>query len=63
MGLEERGGRHVEDCDIARGSAPPTVPMDDGGVRAYSVDRGAAARLRELSAAATGTAPALRSAA
>ncbi|WP_438489626.1 oxidoreductase [Streptomyces sp. S186] len=60
--LDERGGLYLEDCDIARRSAP-TEPMDDGGVRGYAVDRGAAARLWDLSVAATGAAPVLRSAA
>ncbi|CAM5380541.1 oxidoreductase [Streptomyces spiroverticillatus] len=54
--LGGRGGLYLEDCDVARVTAPGT-PMDDGGVRAYAVDAGAAARLWELSAAATGAAP------
>ncbi|MFJ8719411.1 SDR family NAD(P)-dependent oxidoreductase [Streptomyces violaceus] len=54
--LADRGGLYLEDCDIASVSAPET-PMDDGGVRAYAIDPDAAARLWELSIAATGTTP------
>lgn len=54
--LDGRGGLYLEDCEVARVSAPGT-PMDDGGVRAYAVDPDAARRLWELSAAATGAAP------
>jgi NAD(P)-dependent dehydrogenase (short-subunit alcohol dehydrogenase family) len=54
--LADRGGLYLEDCDIAGVSAPET-PMDDGGVRAYAIDPDAAARLWELSLAATGTTP------
>ncbi|WP_086842314.1 SDR family NAD(P)-dependent oxidoreductase [Amycolatopsis kentuckyensis] len=57
--LEGRGGVYLEDCDIARVSAPGT-PMDDGGVRAHAIDPGSAARLWELSLAATGTVPIIR---
>ncbi len=54
--LDGRGGLYLEDCDIARVSAPDT-PMDDGGVRAYAVDPDDAARLWDLSVAATGATP------
>ncbi|MFF3620950.1 SDR family NAD(P)-dependent oxidoreductase [Streptomyces sp. NPDC002467] len=54
--LDGRGGLYLEDCDIARVSAPD-APMDDGGVRAYAVDPEGAARLWDLSAAATGATP------
>ncbi|NUP22008.1 MAG: SDR family NAD(P)-dependent oxidoreductase [Streptomyces sp.] len=54
--LDGRGGLYLEDCDVARVSAPDE-PMDDGGVRAYAVDPDAAARLWELSAAATAATP------
>ncbi|MGX1758545.1 SDR family NAD(P)-dependent oxidoreductase [Streptomyces lydicus] len=54
--LDGRGGLYLEDCDIARVSAPGR-PMDDGGVRAYAIDADAAARLWELSLAATGATP------
>ncbi|MFE3885232.1 SDR family NAD(P)-dependent oxidoreductase [Streptomyces lydicus] len=54
--LDGRGGLYLEDCDIARVSAPGR-PMDDGGVRAYAIDADAAARLWELSLAATGAMP------
>ncbi|EFL32410.1 oxidoreductase [Streptomyces viridochromogenes DSM 40736] len=54
--LDDRGGLYLEDCDIARVSAPDE-PMDDGGVRAYAIDPDSAARLWELSAAATGATP------
>lgn len=57
--LEDRGGLYLEDCDVARISAP-AEPMDDGGVRAYAIDPDAAARLWELSAAATGATPITR---
>ncbi|MBE8523637.1 SDR family NAD(P)-dependent oxidoreductase [Amycolatopsis sp. H6(2020)] len=57
--LEGRGGVYLEDCDIARVSAAGT-PMDDGGVRAYAIDPGSAARLWDLSLAATGTVPIIR---
>ncbi|MFJ6699403.1 SDR family NAD(P)-dependent oxidoreductase [Streptomyces sp. NPDC091272] len=54
--LAGRGGLYLEDCDVARVSAPGT-PMDDGGVRAYAVDPRQASRLWDLSLAATGSAP------
>ncbi|MFI1834203.1 SDR family NAD(P)-dependent oxidoreductase [Streptomyces olivaceoviridis] len=57
--LDGRGGLYLEDCDVARVSAP-TAPMDDGGVRAYAIDPDAAARLWDLSVAATGATPLTR---
>lgn len=54
--LADRGGLYLEDCDIARVSAPDT-PMDDGGVRAHAIDSDAATRLWDLSVAATGSTP------
>ncbi|MFJ2743851.1 oxidoreductase [Streptomyces sp. NPDC087440] len=54
--LDGHGGLYLEDCDVARVTAPGT-PMDDGGVRRYAVDPDAAARLWDLSLAATGAAP------
>jgi NAD(P)-dependent dehydrogenase (short-subunit alcohol dehydrogenase family) len=57
--LDDRGGLYLEDCDIARVSAP-AESMDDGGVRAYAIDPDSAARLWELSAAATGATPVVR---
>ncbi|MGW0886021.1 SDR family NAD(P)-dependent oxidoreductase [Streptomyces sp. NPDC002671] len=57
--LDGRGGLYLEDCDVARVSAPD-APMDDGGVRAYAIDLDAAARLWELSVAATGATPITR---
>ncbi|MBB5932876.1 SDR family NAD(P)-dependent oxidoreductase [Streptomyces echinatus] len=57
--LDGRGGLYLEDCDVARVSAPGE-PMDDGGVRAYAVDPDAAVRLWDLSAAATGATPIIR---
>ncbi|MBV2152377.1 oxidoreductase [Kitasatospora sp. SUK 42] len=54
--LDGRGGLYLEDCEVARVAGPDT-PMDDGGVRPYAVDPAAAARLWELSLAATGAAP------
>ncbi|MEV4921261.1 SDR family NAD(P)-dependent oxidoreductase [Streptomyces roseoverticillatus] len=57
--LHDRGGLYLEDCDIARVSAPGT-PMDDGGVREYAIDPDAAARLWELSLTATGATPITR---
>ncbi|MFB6631032.1 SDR family NAD(P)-dependent oxidoreductase [Streptomyces sp. NPDC056362] len=56
--LQDRGGLYLEDCDVARVSAPD-APMDDGGVRAYAVDPDAAARLWDFSLASTGAAPVL----
>ncbi|MYT71876.1 MULTISPECIES: SDR family NAD(P)-dependent oxidoreductase [unclassified Streptomyces] len=57
--LADRGGLYLEDCDIA-GIAAPDSPMDGGGVRAHAVDPDAAARLWELSLAATGSTPITR---
>ncbi|MFI5679328.1 oxidoreductase [Streptomyces cellulosae] len=57
--LNGRGGLYLEDCDVARISAP-AEPMDDGGVREYAIDPDAAARLWELSIAATGATPITR---
>ncbi|MFE1202876.1 SDR family NAD(P)-dependent oxidoreductase [Streptomyces sp. NPDC058762] len=57
--LDGRGGLYLEDCDIARVSAPGTA-MDDGGVRAYAIDSEEAARLWELSVAVTGAKPVIR---
>jgi NAD(P)-dependent dehydrogenase (short-subunit alcohol dehydrogenase family) len=57
--LDNRGGLYLEDCDIARVSSPDR-PMDDGGVRAYAVDPDEAARLWDLSLAATGARPITR---
>ncbi|MEX2981049.1 SDR family NAD(P)-dependent oxidoreductase [Streptomyces sp. C36] len=57
--LDDRGGLYLEDCDIARVSAPD-APMDDGGVREYAIDPDAAARLWDLSIAATGATPITR---
>ncbi|BBJ46014.1 hypothetical protein SSPO_087320 [Streptomyces antimycoticus] len=54
--LGDRGGLYLEDCDVARVSAPD-APMDDGGVRAYAIDPGTAARLWDLSITATGATP------
>ncbi|NGO68817.1 SDR family NAD(P)-dependent oxidoreductase [Streptomyces boncukensis] len=54
--LDGRGGLYLEDCDIAHISALG-APMDDGGVRAYAVDPEEAARLWDLSLAATGATP------
>ncbi|MCK7622424.1 SDR family NAD(P)-dependent oxidoreductase [Streptomyces sp. RS10V-4] len=54
--LDGRGGLYLEDCDIARVSAPEE-PMDEGGVRGYAIDPDAAARLWDLSTAATGAPP------
>ncbi|MBT2675083.1 SDR family NAD(P)-dependent oxidoreductase [Streptomyces sp. ISL-14] len=54
--LDGRGGLYLEDCDIARVSHP-AEPMDDGGVRGYAIAPEAAARLWDLSAAATGATP------
>ncbi|MFF3838163.1 SDR family NAD(P)-dependent oxidoreductase [Streptomyces sp. NPDC001930] len=57
--LDGRGGLYLEDCDIARVSTPDQ-PMDDGGVRTYAIDPDEAARLWDLSVAATGVTPILR---
>ncbi|WP_406500518.1 SDR family NAD(P)-dependent oxidoreductase [Streptomyces sp. NBC_01590] len=57
--LDGRGGLYLEDCDVARVSAPGR-PMDDGGVRTYAIDPDEAARLWDLSLAATGAKPITR---
>ncbi|MER7779977.1 SDR family NAD(P)-dependent oxidoreductase [Streptomyces sp. NPDC096191] len=57
--LDARGGLYLEDCEVARVSAPDT-PMDDGGVRAYAINPDEAARLWDLSLAATGATPVTR---
>ncbi|MFC7934619.1 SDR family NAD(P)-dependent oxidoreductase [Streptomyces sp. NPDC057387] len=57
--LDGRGGLYLEDCDIARVSAPGSA-MDDGGVRAYAIDSEEAARLWDLSVAVTGAKPIIR---
>ncbi|WP_225823836.1 oxidoreductase [Streptomyces naphthomycinicus] len=54
--LDGRGGVYLEDCDVARVAAPDT-PMDEGGVRAYALAPGSAARLWDMSLAATGAPP------
>ncbi|MFF7364903.1 oxidoreductase [Streptomyces sp. NPDC008125] len=54
--LDGHGGLYLEDCEVARVSAPDEA-MDDGGVRGYAVDPDAAARLWDLSVTATGAAP------
>ncbi|MFD8594999.1 oxidoreductase [Kitasatospora sp. NPDC059646] len=51
--LAGRGGLYLEDCEVAVAVAPGT-PMDDGGVHPHAIDPQAAARLWELSLAATG---------
>ncbi|MFI9307160.1 SDR family NAD(P)-dependent oxidoreductase [Streptomyces triculaminicus] len=57
--LDDRGGLYLEDCDIARVSAPD-ASMDEGGVRQYAIDPDAAARLWDLSITATGATPITR---
>ncbi|MFI6729840.1 oxidoreductase [Streptomyces atratus] len=57
--LDGRGGLYLEDCDVARISTSGQ-PMDDGGVRAYAIAPDAAARLWDLSLAATGATPITR---
>ncbi|MFI6290497.1 SDR family NAD(P)-dependent oxidoreductase [Nonomuraea sp. NPDC050790] len=57
--LDGRGGLYLEDCDIARVSAPGES-MDDGGVREYAIDPDSAARLWGSSVAVTGAAPIAR---
>lgn len=57
--LDDRGGLYLKDCDVARVSTPGT-PMDDGGVRTYAIDPEEAARLWDLSVAATGATPITR---
>ncbi|MFJ9769767.1 oxidoreductase [Kitasatospora sp. NPDC101157] len=54
--LDGRGGLYLEDCEVARVAAPGDS-MDDGGVRPYALDPDAAARLWDLSLAATGATP------
>ncbi|MER7848809.1 oxidoreductase [Kitasatospora sp. NPDC096077] len=54
--LAGRGGLYLEDCDVARLAAPGD-PMDDGGVRPYALDPDTAARLWDVSLAATGATP------
>ncbi|WP_242910960.1 oxidoreductase [Actinomadura terrae] len=54
--LANRGGVYLEDCEVARVSGPDE-PMDDGGVREYAIAPDSAARLWDLSVAATGAAP------
>ncbi|MGW4383976.1 oxidoreductase [Kitasatospora sp. NPDC004531] len=51
--LAGRGGLYLEDCEVAAAVAAGT-PMDDGGVHPHAIDPQAAARLWELSLAATG---------
>ncbi|MDX3192500.1 SDR family NAD(P)-dependent oxidoreductase [Streptomyces sp. MN03-5084-2B] len=57
--LDGHGGAYLEDCEIAPTSADGT-PMDDGGVRDHAIDPGSAARLWDLSLAATGADPIAR---
>ncbi|AQW55216.1 SDR family NAD(P)-dependent oxidoreductase [Streptomyces violaceusniger] len=57
--LDDRGGLYLEDCEVSRISAHDAL-MDDGGVRAYAIDPGAAARLWDLSITATGATPITR---
>ncbi|CAO5192336.1 putative oxidoreductase [Frankia sp. AiPs1] len=57
--LAGRGGLYLEDCDVAR-IAVPGGSTDDGGVRDYALDPLAAARLWELSLAATAAPPIIR---
>ncbi|MFI5659901.1 SDR family NAD(P)-dependent oxidoreductase [Streptomyces sp. NPDC051684] len=54
--LAGRGGLYLEDCEVAR-VTDEDGPMADGWVRSYAVDRASAARLWELSVAATGVGP------
>ncbi|MBA9058145.1 SDR family NAD(P)-dependent oxidoreductase [Streptomyces murinus] len=54
--LDGRGGLYLENCDAASVSAPCQA-MDDEGVRAYALDPESAARLWDLSLAATGATP------
>ncbi|NEC67902.1 oxidoreductase [Streptomyces sp. SID9727] len=56
--LAGRGGLYLEDCEVT-GLFDPASP-EGGGVRAYAVDPDAAARLWDLSVAATGAAPIAR---
>lgn len=54
--LAGRGGLYLEDCEVAR-VTDEDEPEGDGWVRGYAVDRASAARLWELSVAATGAGP------
>jgi NAD(P)-dependent dehydrogenase (short-subunit alcohol dehydrogenase family) len=54
--LAGRGGLYLEDCEVAR-VTDEDGPTDDGRVRGHAVDRASAARLWELSVAATGAGP------
>ncbi|WP_338693053.1 SDR family NAD(P)-dependent oxidoreductase [Streptomyces sp. Q6] len=54
--LADRGGLYLEDCEVARVTYDDR-PMDEGRVRGYAVDPASAARLWELSVAATGAGP------
>ncbi|MFI1507654.1 SDR family NAD(P)-dependent oxidoreductase [Streptomyces sp. NPDC020597] len=54
--LAGRGGLYLEDCEVAR-VTDEDGPMDDGWVRGYAVDPASAARLWQLSVAATGAGP------
>ncbi|MGP3987358.1 hypothetical protein [Streptomyces sp. 3N207] len=58
-GLLGGGGLYLEVCNVVRVSAPD-ASMDDGGVREYAIDPDAAARLWDLSLAATGATPIAR---
>ncbi|MEV8312390.1 SDR family NAD(P)-dependent oxidoreductase [Streptomyces flavidovirens] len=57
--LDDRGGLYLEDCDVA-GVSALDAPMDDGGVRGYAITPDGAARLWDLSIAATGATPITR---
>ena len=54
--LAGRGGIYLEDCEVAR-VPEEDEPKGDGWVRRYAVDPVSAARLWELSVAATGSGP------
>ncbi|MEV3857378.1 SDR family NAD(P)-dependent oxidoreductase [Streptomyces sp. NPDC050095] len=54
--LADRGGIYLEDCEVAR-VTDEDGPMAAGRVRGYAVDPASAARLWELSVAATGAGP------
>lgn len=54
--LDGTGGLYLEDCNIARTTALDD-DMDDGGVREYAINADSAARLWDISIAATGAAP------
>ncbi|GAA5059937.1 hypothetical protein GCM10023318_40840 [Nocardia callitridis] len=51
--LDDRGGRYLENCDVAEVCSSGAV--DDDGVSEEAIDPAAAARLWELSVAATGS--------